>query len=103
MPLPRVVGLGGVVDPVPGGEEAAVEEEAPIITTLVKDMAMEEGRVATPTLARVVGVAATVEVVGVVGEGAMEHHNRAMGKLLTEWGNVYKCKLFSSTGDGGVL
>ena len=84
MPHPRAVGLGGVVDPVPGGV-AVVEEEAPIITTLAKVTATEEGRVATPTLAQVVGVVATAEVVGVVaGEAAMEHHNRAMGKLPTE-------------------
>lgn len=83
MPHPRAVGLGGVVDPVPGGV-VVEEEEAPIITTLAKVTATEEGLVAIPTLAQVVGVVATAEVVGVAVEAAMEHHNRAMGKLPTE-------------------
>ena len=80
---------GGVVDPVPGGEEVVEEEEAPIITIPARGTAMEEeeGLVATRTLALVVGVAVMVaeEEVDVAGEeGATEDHNRAMGELSTE-------------------
>ena len=84
-----VVVVGGVVDPVRGGEEAAVEGEAPIVTTLAKpgtateEVGEEEGLAATPTIPREVGVVAMVEVVGVAGEEeeATEDHNKAMGKL----------------------
>ena len=88
----RAEGEGGVVGPVPGGEEVLEEEEAPIITTLARGTAMEgEGEeevlVATRISALVVGVVVTVEeeVVGVAGEeGATEDHNRAIGELPTE-------------------
>ncbi len=83
MPHPRLVGGGGVVELVPGGE---VEEgEAPtIITTLAKGTAMEEGLVATPTLAKEVGV---------VGEEPMEHRNKAMGKLIIKSMQMYLKKM----------
>ena len=89
----RAEGEGGVVGPVPGGEEVLEEEEeAPITTTPARGTATEgEGEeevlVATPISALVVGVADTVEevVVGVVGEeGATEDHNRVIGELPTK-------------------
>lgn len=74
----------GVVEVVPGEEVAAVVEEgeAPTVTTtLARGMATVEELVATQTLAQVVGVVAMVDV---VGEGLMEHRNKAMGKLIME-------------------
>ena len=82
MPHPRVVEGEGVVDPVPGGEVAEEEGEVPMVTTPAKGLAMEEVREATPTIPRVVGVVAMVEVGVAVVEGAMEGLNKAMGKLF---------------------
>ena len=84
MPRPKVVVVvdGAVVEDVRGEEGAAEEGEAPIIITLVRGTGMEEELVAIRAMAEVLGVVDMAAGVEAVGEGAMEVHNKATGKLL---------------------